>query len=141
MPQGEELGGAVCAYLIPPGPSEAILLRVVDFQTSRRNHYPFGGGSQEGRILGGKPSTKERQMSIVSMVKANGGTGEEVFTLDEGRVTINFPASLSSASLEDLRQYLDIFYRKACRLTDDPVDAVDPKEFKKREMVLATDAE
>ncbi|HEU5019890.1 MAG TPA: hypothetical protein VFT69_18175 [Pseudolabrys sp.] len=80
-------------------------------------------------------------MSIVSMVRSNGGTGEEVFTLDEGRVTISFPASLSSASLEDLRQYLDIFYRKACRLSDDPVDAVDPKVFNKREKVIATAAE
>jgi hypothetical protein len=75
------------------------------------------------------------------MVRSNGGTGEEVFTLDEGRVTISFPASLSSASLEDLRQYLDIFYRKACRLSDDPVDAVDPKVFNKREKVIATAAE
>jgi hypothetical protein len=47
-----------------------------------------------------------------------------VFTLDEGPVTISFPASLCSASLEDLKQYLDIFYRKACRLADDPVDAM-----------------
>jgi hypothetical protein len=84
-----------------------------------------------------KHSTKEQQMSIVSMVKSNRRTGEEVFTLDEGRVTITFPASLSGASLEDLRQYLDIFYRKACRLTDDPVDAVDSKFFDKRERVVA----
>jgi len=75
-------------------------------------------------------------MSIIGMVKPNGGTGEEVFTLDEGRVTIKFPATLSSASLEDLRQYLDIFYRKACRLSDDPVDAVDPKMFERRDQVI-----
>jgi hypothetical protein len=78
-------------------------------------------------------------MSIMGMVKRKGGTGEEIFTLDEGRVIIKFPAMLSSASLEDLRQYLDIFYRKACRLADDPVDAVDPKMFdKKRETVIAS---
>lgn len=80
-------------------------------------------------------------MSILSIVKSNGRTGEEVFTLDEGRVTINFPASLSSASLEDLRQYLDIFYRKACRLTDDPVDEMDPRYFDKRKKEMATAAE
>jgi hypothetical protein len=85
----------------------------------------------------GAPSTKEQQMSILSAVKSNSRTGEEVFTLDEGRVTISFPARLSSASLEDLRQYLDIFYRKACRLTDDPVDEVDPRFFDKREKVTA----
>src|SRR6478609_5190698 len=54
------------------------------------------------------------QMSIVRMV-TGGKSGEEVFTLDEGRVSISYPAKLSSESLEDLRQYLDIFYRKACR--------------------------
>jgi hypothetical protein len=66
-------------------------------------------------------------MPIVSLVKSKGGTGEEVFTLDEGRVTITYPANLSGASLNDLKQYLDIFYRKASRLTDDPVDSLDPK--------------
>jgi len=80
-------------------------------------------------------------MSLVSMLKSNNGIGAEVFTLDEGRVTINFPANMSSASLEDLRQYLDIFYRKACRLTDDPVDAVDPKHFNKRAQMKIAAAE
>jgi hypothetical protein len=80
-------------------------------------------------------------MSIMSKVKPNGSTGEEVFTLDEGQVKINFPASLSAASLKDLKQYLDIFYRKACRLTDDPVDEVDPKFFAITEKHMATAAE
>jgi hypothetical protein len=71
-------------------------------------------------------------MSIVSFVRPN-STGEEVFTLDEGRVTISYPSKLSGESLEDLRQYLDIFYRKACRLTDDPIDAVATEYFQKRE--------
>jgi hypothetical protein len=79
-------------------------------------------------------------MSIVSMVRGN-NAGEEVFTLDEGRVTISYPARLSGNSLEDLRQYLDIFYRKACRLTDDPVDAVDPGRFDKRPKVITSAAE
>jgi hypothetical protein len=84
-------------------------------------------------------SIKEEQMSLVNILKSNGSVGTEVFTLDEGRVTINFPANLTSASLEDLRQYLDIFYRKACRLTDDPVDAMDPKHFNKREKTIAAE--
>ena len=70
-------------------------------------------------------------MSIANMLKTGGDTGEEIFTLDEGRVTISFPSRLSGASLEDLKAYLDIFYRKACRLTDDPVDAVDATFFSK----------
>lgn len=63
-------------------------------------------------------------MSLVSKLKPDSRAGTEVFTLDEGSVTISFPASLCSASLEDLKQYLDIFYRKAYRLADDPVDAI-----------------
>ncbi len=51
---------------------------------------------------------------------------KEVFTLDEGQVTICFPDKLSGPSLEDLKQYLDIFYRKACRLQDDPHDHMIP---------------
>jgi hypothetical protein len=80
-------------------------------------------------------------MSFVDKLKSDRSVGTEVFTLDEGQVTINFPASLCSASLEDLKQYLDIFYRKACRLTDDPVDAMDPKYFNKREHLKAAAAE
>ncbi len=80
-------------------------------------------------------------MSMLTMLKPNGSTGEEVFTLDEGRVTIKFPARLSRASLEDLRRYLDIFYRKACRLTDDPVDAIDPNFFKQHESRMSDAAE
>ena len=76
-------------------------------------------------------------MSIMRILKSNGATDKEVFTLDEGRVTITFPAKLSGASLEDLRQYLDIFYRKACRLSDDPVDAVHPRHFRKSESMVA----
>ena len=79
-------------------------------------------------------------MSIVRMV-TGGKSGEEVFTLDEGRVSISYPAKLSSESLEDLRQYLDIFYRKACRLTDDPIDAVDANRFDQRPKVLTRAAE
>jgi hypothetical protein len=75
-------------------------------------------------------------MSIVSITKRR-ATDSEVFTLDEGRVTITYPARLSGASLEDLRQYLDIFYRKACRLTDDPVDAVSSHFFTKASSLAA----
>lgn len=80
-------------------------------------------------------------MALVNILKSSNGVGTEIFTLDEGRVTINFPATLTAASLEDLRQYLDIFYRKACRLTDDPVDAVDPKHFNKRSQLKIEAAE
>ena len=80
-------------------------------------------------------------MSLVSKLKSDTSVGTEVFTLDEGQVTISFPANLCSASLEDLKQYLDIFYRKACRLADDPVDAIDPNRFSKRDHLKITAAE
>jgi hypothetical protein len=75
-------------------------------------------------------------MSIKRFGKSRGGSGEEIFTLDEGRVMITFPDQLSGASLRDLKEYLDIFYRKACRLTDDPVDEVDPQLFETRPRVV-----
>jgi hypothetical protein len=80
-------------------------------------------------------------MSFVSKLKTHGSSGTEVFTLDEGPVRISFPASISPESLEDLKQYLDIFYRKACRLTDDRVDAIDTTRFNKRDHVKIAAAE
>jgi len=46
------------------------------------------------------------------------GTLQEVFNLDEGPVTLTFPASLSSASYQDLEDYLGPFLRKAKRQAD-----------------------
>jgi hypothetical protein len=57
----------------------------------------------------------------------NTNVSRETFTLSEGRVTIVYPASLSGESLKDLKDYLDIFLRKAQRLSDDPHDYMPPK--------------
>lgn len=43
---------------------------------------------------------------------------QEVFNLDEGPVTLTFPASLSADSYEDLKDHLDLFLRKAKRQAD-----------------------
>jgi hypothetical protein len=56
----------------------------------------------------------------------------ETFTLAEGRVNIIYPATLSSESLKDLSDYLDIFLRKAQRLSDDPHDLMPPKIEEKK---------
>ena len=40
---------------------------------------------------------------------------QEVFALDEGDVTLTFPASLSTQSYQDLADYLELFLRKAKR--------------------------
>lgn len=40
---------------------------------------------------------------------------QEVFNLDEGPVTLTFPAELTTTSYEDLKSYFDLFLRKAKR--------------------------
>lgn len=55
---------------------------------------------------------------------------KETFTLSEGPVTITYPDRLSEASLQDLRDYLDIFMRKAQRVGHDPVDEMKPQVTK-----------
>lgn len=46
------------------------------------------------------------------------GTRKAVFTLDEGDVTLTFPASLSSDGYQELKDYLDIFLRRAAKQTE-----------------------
>lgn len=47
-----------------------------------------------------------------------GNVLQEVFNLDEGPVTLTFPAKMSAASYEDLEDHLQIFLRKAKRRAD-----------------------
>ena len=44
-----------------------------------------------------------------------GNALQEVFNLDEGPVTLTFPAKMSAASYEELEDHLQIFLRKAKR--------------------------
>jgi hypothetical protein len=44
--------------------------------------------------------------------------GLDFFNLDEGPVTLTFPASLSADSYADLKDHLDLFLRKAKRQAD-----------------------
>ncbi len=68
----------------------------------------------------------ERVMVFQVVKKKGNERGNEVFTLAEGAVTIDYPANLSDDSLKDLQQYLEIFVRKAQRLNSvyDPHDVV-----------------
>lgn len=43
---------------------------------------------------------------------------QEVFNLDEGPVTLSFPATMSPESYQDLSDYLALFLRKAKRNAD-----------------------
>lgn len=61
------------------------------------------------------------------MDKGSSSTSQETFTLSEGPVTIVYPTALSEASLKDLKDYLDIFLRKAQRVGHDPHDAMVPQ--------------
>ncbi|MGI0012165.1 MAG: hypothetical protein ACREBU_01790 [Nitrososphaera sp.] len=49
---------------------------------------------------------------------SKGGMLQEVFNLDEGPVTLMFPATLSSESYQDLAEHLAIFLRKAKRRSE-----------------------
>lgn len=49
---------------------------------------------------------------------AKSGTLQEVFNLAEGPVVLSFPESLSSSSYEDLKDYFELFLRKAKRQAD-----------------------
>jgi hypothetical protein len=48
---------------------------------------------------------------------------QEVFNLDEGPVTLTFPAALSADSYQDLEDHLKIFMRKAKRRADKDEEA------------------
>ena len=54
-------------------------------------------------------------------VAPRGDVLQEVFNLDEGPVTLTFPASLSADSYADLKDHLDLFLRKAKRQADKAV--------------------
>ncbi len=54
-------------------------------------------------------------LTLSSRLTAHPGQRQEVFGLDEGDVTLTFPANLSAASYEDLEDHLALFLRKAKR--------------------------
>ncbi|MEI9983482.1 MAG: hypothetical protein WDN69_09915 [Aliidongia sp.] len=49
---------------------------------------------------------------------ASAGMRREIFALDEGDVTLTYPAALSADSYSDLEAYLRIFLKKAARRSD-----------------------
>jgi hypothetical protein len=72
--------------------------------------------------------THMRQDAIAPVVKPpssppplqpKAGVLQEVFNLDEGPVTLTFPAKLSTASFHDLKDYFELFLRKAKRQADE----------------------
>lgn len=73
----------------------------------------------ETQMLPAVIEPKAAPMSWMKAVKASSGVGQgllqEVFNLEEGPVTLTYPASLTEQSFEDLSDYLQLFLRKAKR--------------------------
>lgn len=59
--------------------------------------------------------TGELTRSNTSLPLRQGAVLQEVFNLEEGPVTLSFPAALSADSYEDLEAYLQLFLKKAKR--------------------------
>ena len=53
--------------------------------------------------------------SMIKPPAATSGMLQEVFNLDEGPVTLTFPAQMSTTSYMDLADYFQLFLRKAKR--------------------------
>jgi hypothetical protein len=53
----------------------------------------------------------------------------EVFNLDEGPVTLSVPADMSAQSFEDLKDYLELFLRKAKRRAEAVHEAAEMKKL------------
>jgi hypothetical protein len=62
------------------------------------------------------PHAPERRVPSAAALRRD--VLQEVFNLEEGPVTLTFPASLSSESYSDLEAYLNLFLRKAKRQAD-----------------------
>jgi hypothetical protein len=89
-----------------------------------------GGPSSEDDGESGENPTQENAMSQTASElldrpassfkppAARHGMLQEVFNLDEGPVTLSFPAKMSAASYGDLEAHLQIFLRKAKRRAD-----------------------
>jgi len=62
-----------------------------------------------------RPRTMAEAQQMFGVVPLKAGTRQDVFSLDEGTVRIEWPEPLSAESFEDLRDWLDILKRKIGR--------------------------
>lgn len=81
-----------------------------------------GGNSSEPAFDDGYTQNEETlqeverpQARVARSIQAVEGTRTAVFTLEEGDVTLTFPAELSEESYSELGAYLDIFLKRAQR--------------------------
>jgi hypothetical protein len=63
----------------------------------------------------GKTAPVTKRPASMPEATVRHGLLQEIFNLEEGSVTLTYPASLSAESYQDLSDYLELFLRKAKR--------------------------
>ncbi|MCB5175529.1 hypothetical protein [Microvirga lenta] len=102
--EGGEYNGAADDDLEPPTmPPPIIQSSPVEQTRMHSSHLTYAGPE----VYGGHRSEPALEAAI--------GMRKEIITLDEGDVVISFPEGLSLASVEDLKDHLELFVRKAQR--------------------------
>ena len=86
----------------------------------------------ESSTSGGQTPAKPKfQIDQTTIAAPPVGVRREVFTLDEGDVVLSFPENLSPASYKDLKDYFDLFLRKAKRQSEKQAGGADDGEAEK----------
>lgn len=76
---------------------------------------PAEGDSDAQRTRQESPMSTPQHTGTAPLQPSKQGMLQEVFTLEEGPVTLTFPASLSGESYQDLADHIGLFLRKASR--------------------------
>jgi hypothetical protein len=85
----------------------------LDYDPTSSQHQEILTEMRQEAVNSNKPSQQSAPPFI-----PKGAVLQEVFNLDEGPVTLTFPAKMSVASYEDLAAHLQIFMRKTKRRSD-----------------------
>ena len=64
-----------------------------------------------------QPSTRAEHTQVADSLPASGGMKSDVFTLEEGAVTLQWPGKLSPEGVKDLESWLQLFIRKVKRVS------------------------
>lgn len=90
---------------------------------------------QSDEVPFGQPEEREKggKIAFPKGVPPKQGMNQDVFTLEEGDVTIQWPKALSKASYQDLEDWLELIKRKAKRAISEqsqkPVNIGDPSRY------------
>jgi hypothetical protein len=115
--RGQASDGAIRAWLITRGfipPAAEAAVRA--YRETRQLLEAEGGAvSPGGAPAGGTTPPAPAPEAPAASVKIEGGTRRAVFGLAEGEVVITAPVFLSAESVNDLRDYLEVFMKRARR--------------------------